>query len=189
MKKSIYFLTSTILLTIAIGCSNQEPAISTKNSQQKTYNPITQENINDTEILNVKQIATEFKQTELEVSNYNKSITPDWIKQRKSKLEPLMTTNFLKKQADNRKIALPLQIASLEKTTLSIEDLQIQEKSVTKKNIDLTYSVTLMLKDKNKKIPLEDQLTFIKENGKWKVNNDIYNANKFQEILDKHKRK
>ncbi|CCC84952.1 hypothetical protein PPM_2015 [Paenibacillus polymyxa M1] len=153
MKKSIYLLTSTILLTTAISCSNQEPAISTKNSQQKTYNPITQENKNDTEILNVTQIATEFKQTEFEVSDYNKSITPNWIKQRKSKLEPLMTTNFLKKQVDNRKIALPLEIASLEKTTLSIEDLQFQEKSVTKKNIDLTNSATLMLKDKIKKSP------------------------------------
>ncbi|WP_249930780.1 hypothetical protein [Paenibacillus polymyxa] len=91
MMKSIYLLTSTILLTTAISCSNQEPAISTKNSQQKTYNPITQENKNDTEILNVTQIATEFKQTEFEVSDYNKSITPNWIKQRKSKLEPLMT--------------------------------------------------------------------------------------------------
>lgn len=187
MRKSIYLLISAILLTTVIGCSNQDSATSSNKSEQKTNTTITQENKNDSDIQNVTQIATQFKQTEFEVSDYHKKITPDWIEQRKSKLEPLMTTNFLKKQTDNRRIALPLEIASLKKTTLSLEDLQIQEKNATKESIELTYSGTLVLKDKNENIPLEGQLTFLKENDTWKVNNDIYNVEKLQEILDQHK--
>ncbi|WP_208618700.1 hypothetical protein [Paenibacillus kribbensis] len=187
MRKSVYLLISAILLTTAIGCSNQNPATNSNKSEQNTDTTITQENKNASDIQNVTQIATQFKQTEFEVSDYHKEITPDWVEQRKSKLEPLTTTNFLKKQTDNRRIALPLEIASLEKTTLSLEDLQIQEKNTTKESIELTYSGTLVLKDKNEKIPLEGQLTFLKENDTWKVNNDLYNVEKLQEILDKHK--
>lgn len=187
MRKSIYLLTSAILLTTAIGCSSQTPATTSNNSEKKTDTTITKENKNDSDIQNVIQVATQFKNTELEVSDYNKSITPDWVEQRKGKLEPLMTKSFLKEQTDNRRIALPLELASLEKTTLTLEDLQIKEKSATKESIELTYSGNLILKDKSEKIPLEGQLTLLKENDTWKVNNDIYNVEKLQEVLDNHK--
>ncbi|OMF23817.1 MULTISPECIES: hypothetical protein [Paenibacillus] len=188
MRKFIYLLTSAILLTTAIGCSNQDPATTSNNSEQKTNNTtIAQENKNDSDIQSVTEVATQFKLTEFEVNDYKKTITPDWVEQRKSKLEPLMTTSFLKKQADNRRIALPLELASLEKTNLTLEDLKIQEKNATKESMEITYSGNLVLKDKNEKIPLEGQLTFLKENDTWKVNNDIYNVEKLQEVLDKHK--
>ena len=130
---------------------------------------------------NALKAAKDFKEMQFNVSlyDYQDGITPELLDEVRNKLSPFQTKDFQIKQTKNRILTLPLEVARVQNSTMSLENLKFKTISEDKdiKAINLSYTAILGFDNKNvQKININGVMNLINEDGAWKVSYDNFNV-------------
>lgn len=142
--------------------------------------------VEDKGVSKAMSVASKYKKEELEAvspSNTNEIALQETVK--KKAVINLTTGDFFYKQSTNGMYELSLRVALIKKNDLEITYISFTEQSATEEDIELTYSGTLRFGEEVKdKLFLNGTVSLLKEDGVWKVNNDIYNSEDIYNMID-----
>lgn len=103
-------------------------------------------------------------------------------------MKPFLTSRNYEAYMANRYIVLPLQIAHIEQAKLHPENIQTKIKDNKSDWILVEYTLDLKFTDKNGKefkyIPLSGDITFLQDQGEWRIQDDTYNRDAFADIIN-----
>ncbi|MDK8190518.1 hypothetical protein QP794_10505 [Paenibacillus sp. UMB7766-LJ446] len=137
------------------------------------------------------EMALEYKETELTVDykDYEDTLTMEGLLAKGETMKPFLTTKNYEAYMANRYITLPLLVADKEKALLRPEDIQAKIKESKSDWILVEYTLDLIFTDEDgkemKTIPLSGEITFLQEQGEWRIQDDTYNMKAFLEIINK----
>ncbi|WP_405154859.1 hypothetical protein [Paenibacillus sp. FSL K6-0108] len=130
-----------------------------------------------------------YKKAEFTVDKYDEehTMTREALEAKGEILKPFLTSKYFVAKMADRNIALPLQVANKESVTLHPEDMNFSVKENRGDSLLITYTLNLILTDKNGKetrnIPLEGDITFLQENNQWLIQDDTYNIKELQNLV------
>ncbi|WP_143812646.1 hypothetical protein [Paenibacillus taichungensis] len=137
------------------------------------------------------EMALEYKETELTVDykDYEDTLTMEGLLAKGETMKPFLTTKNYEAYMANRYITLALLVADKEKALLRPEDIQAKIKESKSDWILVEYTLDLIFTDEDgkemKTIPLSGEITFLQEQGEWRIQDDTYNMKAFLEIINK----
>ncbi|MGC5775476.1 hypothetical protein [Paenibacillus pabuli] len=135
--------------------------------------------------------ANQYKKAEFTGDEYDEehTMTREAVEAKGDILKPFLTSKYYVAKMADRNIALPLQVANKESVTLHPEDMNFSVKENRGDSLLITYTLNLILTDKNGKearsIPLEGDITFLQENNQWLIQDDTYNIKELQNLVYK----
>jgi hypothetical protein len=142
--------------------------------------------VEDEGVTKAMSVASKYKKEELEAvspSNSNEIALQETVK--KKAVINLTTRDFFNKQSANGMYERSLRVALVKNNDLKITYISFTEQSVTEEDIELTYTGTLRLGEEAKdKLFLNGTVSLLKEDGVWKVDNDIYNSEDIYNMID-----
>ncbi|MDQ0723576.1 hypothetical protein QF049_004837 [Paenibacillus sp. W4I10] len=195
MHKLAYVM-GTLFLSAAMlmGCTTSEPAESTE-----PITPPATEQPSDTrdqkataeEQQQALEMSLEYKTTELTVDgkDYEDTLEMEGLLAKGDTMKPFLTSRNYEAYMANRYIVLPLQVAYIEQAKLHPENIQTKIKDNKSDWILVEYTLDLKFTDENgkefKSIPLSGDITFLQDQGEWRIQDDTYNMKPFTEIINK----
>ncbi|MEK4529613.1 hypothetical protein NST38_29870 [Paenibacillus sp. FSL H8-0104] len=185
----ILFLSAAMLM----GCTSSEPAESTE-----PVTPPATEQPSDTgdqkataeEQQQALEMSLEYKTTELTVDgkDYEDTLEMEGLLAKGETMKPFLTSRNYEAYMANRYIVLPLQVAHIEQARLHPENIQTKIKDSKSDWILVEYTLDLKFTDKDgkefKSIPLSGDITFLQDQGEWRIQDDTYNMKPFTEIIN-----
>ncbi|MBT2286925.1 hypothetical protein J7E78_25735 [Paenibacillus polymyxa] len=194
MRKLAYVM-STLFLSAAmfVGCTPSEPAESTKPvTPPATEQPsdVSDQKATAEEQLQALEMSLEYKTTELTVDSkdYVDTLEMEGLLAKGETMKPFLTSRNYEAYMVNRYIVLPLQVAHIEQAKLHPENIQTKIKDSKSDWILVEYTLDLKFTDENgkefKSIPLSGDITFLQDQGEWRIQDDTYNMKPFAEIIN-----
>lgn len=191
LRKLNYFIgTVTLMSVVMMGCNEsqknesiQEPAPSS-NSQLSI---LTNQKASAQEEQQALEMTLEYKTVEFAVDNKEgeELLTVEKMLAKKEILKPFLTERNLERSS----IGLPFQVADREDASLHAEDIKAKIKESKNDWMLVEYTLHLVFTnddgEETKTIPLEGEITFLQEQGGWRIQDDTYNMKAFMDIVNK----
>lgn len=142
--------------------------------------------VEDNGVSKAMSVASKYKKEELEaVSPSNTNEISLQLTVKKKAIINLTTGAFFNQQSANGMYERSSRVALIKNNDLKITFISFTEQSVTEEDIELTYTGTLRFGEEAKdKLFLNGTVSLLKEEGVWKVNNDIYNSEDIYNMID-----
>ncbi|MCG7386726.1 hypothetical protein [Paenibacillus sp. ACRRY] len=183
---------STVLLSSAMimGCTESK----TTDPVQETTHPTNEQNMPTSEKATAQDeqkaldMSLEYKKTELTVdyADYEDTLTVEGLLAKGETLKPFLTEKNYESYMANRYATLPLMVADKEKALLHPENILVEIKESKNDWILVEYRLNLVLTDREgkqlKNIPLSGDITFLQDQGEWRIQDDTYNIKDLQNI-------
>ncbi|KGP83462.1 MULTISPECIES: hypothetical protein [unclassified Paenibacillus] len=191
MRKLNYIIgTVTLMSIIMMGCNEskktesiQEPAPSSPSQLSILSN----QKASAQEEQQALEMTLEYKKAEFAVDNTEDEelLTVEKVLAKKEILKPFLTERNLERYS----VGLPFQVADKEDASLHAEDIKAKIKESKNDWMLVEYTLNLVFTNYNgeetKTIPLEGEITFLQEQGEWRIQDDTYNMKAFLEIINK----
>ncbi|WP_342553453.1 hypothetical protein [Paenibacillus sp. FSL R7-0652] len=194
VRSSGSMLAVLILISILIiGCTSTETA----EPSNQTPPPV-MEKLNDAggdkagveEQQQALEMSLDYKTKELTVDgkDYEDTLTPEGLSAKAESMRLFLTSRNYESYIINRYISLPLHAASIEKAKLHPENIQAKIKDHKSDWILVEYTLDLKFTDQKgkeyKSIPLSGDITFLQDEGAWRIQDDTYNMKPFTDIIN-----
>ncbi|MEK4663674.1 hypothetical protein MHH93_17460 [Priestia sp. FSL H7-0729] len=185
----ILFLSAAML----IGCTPSEPAESTEQvTPPATEQPsdMSDQKATAEEQQQALEMSLEYKTTELTVDgkNYEDTLEMEGLLAKGETMKSFLTSRNYEAYMANRYIILPLQVAHIEQAKLHPENIQTKIKDNKSDWILVEYTLDLKFTDDKgkefKSVPLSGDITFLQDQGEWRIQDDTYNMKPFTEIIN-----
>lgn len=191
MRKLNYIIgTVTLMSVVMMGCNEppkpesiQEPAPSSTSQ----LSILTNQKASAQEEQQALEMTLEYKKAEFAVDNTESEelLTVEKMLAKKEILKPFLTErNF-----ERNSVGLPFQVADKEDASLHTEDIQAKMKESKNDWMLVEYTLNLVFTNydgvETKTIPLEGEITFLQEQGEWRIQDDTYNMKAFLDIVNK----
>ncbi|WP_337033552.1 hypothetical protein [Paenibacillus illinoisensis] len=184
---------SSVLLSSAMimGCTESK----TTDPVQETTPPTSQQNTPTSEKAEAQDeqkaldMSLEYKKTELTVdyADYEDTLTVEGLLAKGETMKPFLTEKNYESYMANRYATLPLMVADKEKALLHPENILVEIKESKNDWILVEYSLNLVFTDREgkqlKNIPLSGDITFLQDQGEWRIQDDTYNIKELQNIV------
>ncbi|GAB1158429.1 hypothetical protein YWY31_44540 [Paenibacillus illinoisensis] len=191
MRKLVSVM-STVLLSSAMimGCTESK----TTDPVQETTPPTNQQNIPTSEKADAQDeqkaldMSMEYKKTELTVdyADYEDTLTVEGLLAKGETIKPFLTEKNYESYMANRYATLPLMVADKEKALLHPENILVEIKESKNDWILVEYRLNLVFTDREgkqlKNTPLSGDITFLQDQGEWRIQDDTYNIKDLQNI-------
>ncbi|OPG97461.1 hypothetical protein B2I21_16500 [Chryseobacterium mucoviscidosis] len=191
MRKLNYIIgTVTLMSIIMMGCNEskktesiQEPAPSSPSQ----LSILTNQKASAQEEQQALEMTLEYKKAEFVVDNPQgeELLTVEKVLAKKEILKPFLTERNLERYS----VGLPFQVADKEDASLHAEDIKAKIKESKNDWMLVEYTLNLVFTnydgEETKTIPLEGEITFLQEQGEWRIQDDTYNMKAFLEIINK----
>lgn len=192
MRKLVSVM-STVLLSSAMimGCTESK----TTDPVQETIQPTNQQNIPTSKKATAQDeqkaldMSLEYKKTELTVdyADYEDTLTVEGLLAKGETIKPFLTEKNYESYMANRYATLPLMVADKEKALLHPENILVEIKESKNDWILVEYRLNLVFNDREgkqlKNIPLSGDITFLQDQGEWRIQDDTYNIKDLQNIV------
>jgi hypothetical protein len=194
MRKLAYVMSGLFLSSVLImGCTSSETTeiLQETPPASEQLSIVTNQKASAEDEQQALEMALEYKETELTVDykDYEDTLTMEGLLAKGETMKPFLTTKNYEAYMANRYITLPLLVADKEKALLRPEDIQAKIKESKSDWILVEYTLDLIFTDEDgkemKTIPLEGEITFLQEQGEWRIQDDTYNMKAFLEIINK----
>ncbi|WP_408893292.1 hypothetical protein [Paenibacillus taichungensis] len=191
MRKLNYIIgTITLMSVVMMGCNEskktesiQEPAPSSTSQ----LSILTNQKASAQEEQQALEMTLEYKKAEFAVDNTESEelLTVEKMLAKKEILKPFLTErNF-----ERNSVGLPFQVADKEDASLHTEDIQAKMKESKNDWMLVEYTLNLVFTnydgEETKTIPLEGEITFLQEQGEWRIQDDTYNVKEILDIVNK----
>ncbi|MCW3793220.1 hypothetical protein OM416_16640 [Paenibacillus sp. LS1] len=194
MRKLAYVM-GTLFLSAAMlmGCTSSEPAESTESvTPSVTEQPIDVSDQKATveEQLQALEMSLDYKTTELTVDgkDYDDMLEMQGLQAKGETMKPFLTSRNYEAYMANGYILLLLQVAHIEQAKLHPENIQTKIKDSKSDWILVEYTLDLKFTDENgkefKSIPISGDITFLQDQGEWRIQDDTYNRDAFADIIN-----
>ena len=191
MRKLNYIIgTVTLMSIIMMGCNEskktesvQEPA----SSSTSQLSILSNQKASAQEEQKALEMTLEYKKAEFAVDNTEgeELLTVEKVLAKKEILKPFLTERNLERYS----VGLPFQVADREEASLHAEDIKAKMKESKNDWMLVEYTLKLVFTnydgEETKTIPLEGEITFLQEQGEWRIQDDTYNMKAFLEIINK----
>ncbi|MFB8376268.1 hypothetical protein ACWIE6_16595 [Paenibacillus taichungensis] len=191
MRKLNYIIgTITLMSVVMMGCNEsqktesiQEPAPSSTSQ----LSILTNQKASAQEEQQALEMTLEYKKAEFAVDNTEDEelLTVEKMLAKKEILKPFLTERNLERNS----VGLPFQVADKEDASLHTEDIQAKMKESKNDWMLVEYTLNLVFTNydgvETKTIPLEGEITFLQEQGEWRIQDDTYNMKAFLDIVNK----
>lgn len=191
MRKLNYIIgTVTLMSIIMMGCNEskktesiQEPAPSSPSQ----LSILTNQKASAQEEQKALEMTLEYKKAEFAVDNTEDEelLTVEKVLAKKEILKPFLTERNLERYS----VGLPLQVADKEDASLHAEDIKAKMKESKNDWMLVEYTLNLVFTnhdgEETKTIPLEGEITFLQEQGEWRIQDDTYNMKELLDIVNK----
>jgi hypothetical protein len=194
MRKLAYVMSGLFLSSVLImGCTSSETTeiLQETPPASEQLSIVTNQKASAEDEQQALEMALEYKETELTVDykDYEDTLTMEGLLAKGETMKPFLTTKNYEAYMANRYITLPLLVADKEKALLRPEDIQAKIKESKSDWILVEYTLDLIFTDEDgkemKTIPLSGEITFLQEQGEWRIQDDTYNMKAFLEIINK----
>ncbi|MDN8591351.1 hypothetical protein Q0V21_21550 [Paenibacillus sp. 11B] len=191
MRKLNYIIgTVTLMSIIMMGCNEskktesiQEPAPSSPSQ----LSILTNQKASAQEEQQALEMILDYKKAEFVVDNPEgeELLTVEKVLAKKEILKPFLTERNLERYS----VGLPLQVADKEDASLHAEDIKAKMKESKNDWMLVEYTLNLVFTnhdgEETKTIPLEGEITFLQEQGEWRIQDDTYNMKELLDIVNK----
>lgn len=191
LRKLNYIIgTVTLMSIIMMGCNEskktesiQEPAPSSPSQ----LSILTNQKASAQEEQKALEMTLEYKKAEFAVDNTEDEelLTVEKVLAKKEILKPFLTERNLERYS----VGLPLQVADKEDASLHAEDIKAKMKESKNDWMLVEYTLNLVFTnhdgEETKTIPLEGEITFLQEQGEWRIQDDTYNMKELLDIVNK----
>lgn len=191
LRKLNYIIgTITLMSLVMMGCNEskktesiQEPAPSSTSQ----LSILTNQKASAQEEQQALEMTLDYKKAEFTVDNTEDEelLTLEKVLAKKEILKPFLTERNLERYS----VGLPFQVADKEDASLHAEDIQAKMKESKNDWMLVEYTLNLVFTnfdgEETKSIPLEGEITFLQEQGEWRIQDDTYNMKAFLEIINK----
>jgi hypothetical protein len=191
LRKLNYIIgTVTLMSIIMMGCNEskktesiQEPAPSSPSQLSILSN----QKASAQEEQQALEMTLDYKKAEFAVDNTEgeELLTVEKVLAKKEILKPFLTERNLERYS----VGLPFQVADKEDASLHAEDIKAKMKESKNDWMLVEYTLNLVFTnydgEETKTIPLEGEITFLQEQGEWRIQDDTYNMKAFLEIINK----
>ncbi|WP_046225815.1 hypothetical protein [Paenibacillus dauci] len=187
------------------GTEAAAPATTTTAPTETTSEPAVAgkqgDTVNEEQLKAAIEVAKKYKETEYTIPDYKnldlefktpKKTTdpvelPPSLRQQYDTLLPYATSTALDNSLRNRLIYLPLQLALMEKSSISPQHLELHADPVLKVKgiLEIEYTMKLQLDRSKEQLPLRGTLQLQQMDGTWKVINDANDSDNFNVMLDR----
>lgn len=191
LRKLNYIIgTVTLMSIIMMGCNEskkteniQEPA----SSSTSQLSILTNQKASAQEEQQALEMTLDYKKAEFAVDNMEgkELLTVENVLAKKEILKPFLTERNLERNS----MGLPFQVADKEDASLHAKDIKAKMKESKNDWMLVEYTLNLVFTnydgEETKTIPLEGEITFLQEQGEWRIQDDTYNMKAFLEIINK----
>lgn len=133
------------------------------------------------------QAAEVYKTAEYNVQADGDILSAESVQQRNEELQPFFTEHFAQKAVDTRYTILPLQVADSQQLSVKPDNLHFSLSGQKKDNIELTYTLDLVLLDQegqeSDRVPLQGILTLFYVDEQWLVQGDRFDSAAFNKLI------
>ncbi|WP_440114720.1 hypothetical protein [Paenibacillus sp. QZ-Y1] len=191
MRKLVYVVGTVFLSSAMImGCT---PSESSENVEMNTPKLTDQPSIVSNQKASAQdeqqalEMSMEYKKTELSVDykDYEDTLNVEGMLARAEVIRPFLTEKSFESNINTRFNTIPLRVADKERALLHPENIQVKIKESKNDWILVEYTLDLILADEDGKekrvIPLSGDITFLQDQGEWRIQDDTYNI---EELLD-----
>ncbi|WP_340399942.1 hypothetical protein [Paenibacillus sp. FSL H8-0079] len=194
MRKLAYVIGTLFLFAgMLVGCTPSEPAESTEPiTPPVTEQPsdVSDQKATAEEQLQALEMSLDYKTTELTVDgkDYDDALEMEGLLAKGDTMKPFLTSRNYEAYMANGYIILLLQVAHLEQAKLHPENIQTKINDSKSDWILVEYTLDLKFTDENgkefKSIPLSGDITFLQDQGEWRIQDDTYNRDAFADIIN-----
>lgn len=191
MRKLVSVM-STVLLSSAMimGCTESKTTDPVQETTLLTneQNMPTSEKATAQDEQKALDMSLEYKKTELTVdyADYEDTLTVEGLLAKGETLKPFLTEKNYESYMANRYATLPLMVADKEKALLHPDNILVEIKESKKDWILVEYRLNLVFTDREgkqlKNVPLSGDITFLQDQGEWRIQDDTYNIKDLQNI-------
>ncbi|WP_227780094.1 hypothetical protein [Paenibacillus sp. P13VS] len=183
-------MSALFLSGMIMGCTESK----TTDPVQETTPPTNQQNIPTSEKADAQDeqkaldMSMEYKKTELTVdyADYEDTLTVEGLLAKGETIKPFLTEKNYESYMANRYATLPLMVADKEKALLHPGNILVEIKESKNDWILVEYRLNLVFTDREgkqlKNIPLSGDITFLQDQGEWRIQDDTYNIKDLQNI-------
>lgn len=173
-----------------MGCTESNTTNPVQESTPPTSQPsiVTNETATAQDEQKALDMSLEYKKTELTVdyADYEDTLTVEGLLSKGETMKPFLTEKNYESYMANRYATLPLMVADKEKALLHPENILVEIKESKSDWILVEYRLNLVLADREgqqlKNIPLSGDITFLQDQGEWRIQDDTYNIKDLQNI-------
>ncbi|MFS0872612.1 hypothetical protein [Paenibacillus xylanilyticus] len=191
MRKLVCVMSAVLLSSAMImGCTESETIDRAQETTTPTNEPSMETNQKATAQDEQKalEMSLEYKKTELTVdyADYEDTLTVEGVLAKGETIKPFLTEKNYESYMANRYATLPLLVADKEKALLHPENMLVEIKESKNDWILVEYRLNLVFTDREgkqlKNIPLSGDITFLQDQGEWRIQDDTYNIKELQNI-------
>lgn len=191
LRKLNYIIgTVTLMSIIMMGCNESKKTDNIQESAPSSTSQLsilTNQKASAQEEQQALEMTLDYKKAEFAVDNTESEelLTVEKMLAKKEILKPFLTErNF-----ERNSVGLPFQLADKEDASLHAEDIKAKMKESKTDWMLVEYTLNLVFTnydgEDKKTIPLEGEITFLQEQGEWRIQDDTYNMKAFLEIINK----
>lgn len=193
-RKLAYVMSTLFLSSVMImGCTPSESAENVKETIPPATNQpsiVSNQKASAIDEQQALEMSLDYKTTELTVDykDYEDTLTVEGLLARAELIRPFLTERNFESNIDARFNKIPLRVADKEKALLHPENIQTKIKDSKSDWILVEYTLDLKFTDKDgkefKSIPLSGDITFLQDQGEWRIQDDTYNRDAFADIIN-----
>ncbi|MGG4127126.1 hypothetical protein ABEW19_02545 [Paenibacillus illinoisensis] len=191
MRKVICLMSALLLSGMIMGCTESKTSDPVQEIPPPTSDSsmVTNDKATAQDEQKALDMSLEYKKKELTVdyADYEDTLTVEGLLAKGETMKPFLTEKNYEAYMANRYATLPLMVADKEKALLHPENILVEIKESKNDWILVEYRLNLVFTDREgkqlKNIPLSGDITFLQDQGEWRIQDDTYNIKDLQNIV------
>ncbi|CAI6080123.1 hypothetical protein PAECIP112173_02789 [Paenibacillus sp. JJ-100] len=186
----IVVLILSILMTSCTSTETADPSKPTNPLATEKSNEVVKDEAGEEDQRQALEMSIDFKTKDFTADgkDYEATLTQAGLSAIREETKPFLTSSYYEVYFIDRYMTLPIQVAHIEKAKLHPENIQAKIRDHKSDWIVVEYTLDLKFTDQGgkeyKSIPLWGDITFLQEEGEWRIQDDTYDMKPFTEIIN-----